>query len=399
MILPMTTPLWLPTAQSALTARHIDAWLVHDFRGNNSVLTALLGKSYWTTRRVVLIVPAQGEPTLLVHAIDDSVLRAAPIKREVYLSWQDFRAALARHCAQFARVAMEYAPGAMLPVVSIVDAGTVEFIRSLGLDVTSSANLVQTCIARWSDEATANHERASKACATIMQEAFGKIRHALSTSTPTTEYQVQQFIMDRFKQEGLETADTPIVGINGHAGDPHFEVSKDNPSTFKKGDWVLIDLWARVPGEANIFSDITWTGYCGSTVPEKLQTAFNAVLAGRDAAMNLVIDSARSNRLLQGWEVDKICYDTIIARGFKDGIRHRTGHSLSPGPKVHGVGVNIDNLETHDTRELIPGVGFTIEPGVYYPDFGIRSEINMHMHPTLGARVTSSIQREVVLLG
>jgi len=392
-------PHWLAAAQSALNARSVDAWLIHDFRGNNSVLTALLGRSYWTTRRVVLIVPSQGEPTLLVHAIDDSVLRAAPIKREVYLSWQDFRAALARHCAQWARVAMEYAPGAMLPVVSIVDAGTVEFIRSLGLDVTSSANLVQTCIARWSDEATANHERASKACATIMQEAFAKIRHALSTNTPTTEYQVQQFIMDRFKKEGLDTADTPIVGINGHAGDPHFEVSKDNPSTFKKGDWVLIDLWARVPGEANIFSDITWTGYCGSTVPEKLQTAFNAVLAGRDAAMNLVVDAAKSSRLLQGWEVDKICYDTIVSRGFQDGIRHRTGHSLSPGPKVHGVGVNIDNLETHDTRELIPGIGFTIEPGVYYPDFGIRSEINMHMHPTLGPRVTSSIQREVVILG
>ncbi len=295
---------------------------------------------------------------------------------------------------------MEYAPGGGLPVMGIVDGGTLEMVRECaqGVTIVSSANLVQVSVAVWSAEAVAGHAVASDACGRIMKGVFAYIREHLRSGTNITEYQAQRWIMNEFAAAGLETADAPIVAVNGHAGDPHFEVSATDSATIKAGDWILVDLWARLPGEHNIFSDITWVGYAGKDVPSRHRKVFDAVRSGRNAAVALVKARWASGLPTQGWEVDDAAYQAIVKAGFKDGIKHRTGHSLSGGPRVHGVGVNIDNLETHDTRELLPGVGFTIEPGAYYDDLGVRMEVNMYMDPVSGPRVTSCWQDEPELV-
>ncbi|MBS0195179.1 MAG: aminopeptidase P family protein [Planctomycetes bacterium] len=384
--------------QQYMRDQRIDAWLVYDFRGNNPVLAALLPGKRWTTRRVLLMIPARGEPRLLIHHIDSGQFKGCTVAHDLYLSWQDLRAWIARHLEGVGRVAMEYAPGGSLPVVGIADAGTVELVRSFGADVVTSANLIQVSVAVWSAEAVKGHAIASAKCADIMQSAWALIRSNLASKTPINERQVQAHIEGRFKSEGLETADAPIVGVNGHAGDPHFEVSQTDSSLIKPGDWVLIDLWARLPGEENIFSDITWVGFAGRDVPARHRAVFNAVKAARDAGVACAQKGWSDKRPVQGWQVDEASREQIVKAGFGDGIRHRTGHSLSAGPKVHGMGVNIDNLETHDTRELLPGVGFTIEPGAYFPDFGVRLEIDMYVDPAKGPVITSCVQDDIVLL-
>ncbi|MCX5688642.1 MAG: M24 family metallopeptidase [Planctomycetota bacterium] len=388
----------LASIQSYMREQRIDAWLVYDFRGNNSVLAALLPGKRWTTRRVMMLIPVEGQPRLLVHHIDHGQFKNVSTPLDLYLSWQDLHAWLARNLSGLSRVAMEYAPGGTLPVMGIVDAGTIELVRSFGVDVVSSANLVQVSVAVWSDAAVKGHTYASEQCGRIMKEAFALIREHLAADSAINEYQVQQWILQEFLQAGLETADTPIVAVNGHAGDPHFEVSATSPSLIRKGDWILIDLWARVPGEEHIFSDITWVGYAGTTVPERHRKVFEAVKAARDAGVARARLGWERKEPVQGWQVDEASREQIVKAGFADGIRHRTGHSLSAGPKVHGMGVNIDNLETHDTRLLLPGVGFTIEPGAYYSDLGVRMEINVYMDKVKGPVITSCIQDDVELV-
>lgn len=388
--------------QAFMRSKGIDAWLIHDFRGNNPVLAQVLPGKRWTTRRAVYLVPATGEPVVLAHSIDMEQFRHSGVKVDVYLRWQDYRAWLARSLAGCGRVAMEYSAGCMLPVMSIVDAGTVELVRSMGCDVVTSADLVQVSVAVWSAEAVKKHAEASCKVAGIKDAAFGLIRERLGGGRAITEYEAQQFIVERFKAAGLESMDAPIVAVNEHAGDPHFEVSATSPATIKKGDWILMDLWAREPGDENIFSDITWCAYAGKEVPPKHREVYEAVRGARDAALKKAQDAWRAKTAVQGWEVDEAARAVIVQAGYERFIRHRTGHSLSPGPKVHGIGVNIDNTETHDTRELLAGVGFTIEPGIYLPPadggFGVRLEINVHVDPTKGPVVTSCFQEDVVLV-
>lgn len=385
-------------AQHFMRDRKIDAWLVHDFRGSNSVLAQLLPGKRFLTRRCALLVPAHGEAVILSSFIDASSFRNAGVKVDQYVSWPEYHGWLRTRLSQFQRVAMEYAPGCTLPVVSMVDAGTVEFIRAAGVEVVSSADLIQVCIARWSESALATHMKVSATTTKIMDGAWGLIRSRLAASQAVTELDVQRFILDRFAENGLETPDPPICAANAHAGDPHFEINPASPSQIHRGDFVLIDLWARSPGEENIFSDITWVGYAGPQPSARHQEVWRAVKGGRDAALKLAQDRWRNKQVAQGWELDQASIDVISGAGLGQYIKHRTGHSLSPGPKVHGMGVNIDNLETHDTRELLPGVGFTIEPGAYLPEFGIRSEINVYVDPAKGPIVTSCMQDEIVRL-
>jgi len=361
----------------------------------------------WTrTRRVYLVVKAEGPPRVLVHGIDAAQfqnvsLADAKIEPKVYLSWPEIATDLKTLLSGCSRVAMEYAPGCSLPVVSIADAGTVEMIRALGFEVVSSANLVQHTIARWSADALRLHLDASARVATIKDQAFDMIRRALAASKPIHEHEVQAFIHDRFKQDGLETADEVIVAVNAHAGDPHYGPSAANPTPIRKGDWVLIDLWARHPGEDNIFSDITWVAFAGRDVPAKHREVFTAVKAARDASLARAVDGWKRRETVQGWQLDDAAREQLLSASngaFKNFIRHRTGHSLSQGPAVHGLGMNLDNLETHDTREMLPGLGYTIEPGLYLPDFGVRIEINVYVDPSKGPIVTSCIQDDIVSL-
>jgi Xaa-Pro aminopeptidase len=386
--------------------RGIDAWLVYDFRGSNPVLAQLLpapgGRARATTRRALLFIPAQGEAVLLSHGLDAAHFAQLPsavnVKRETYLSWEDFRSWLASQLTGKSRVAMEYVPGGALPVLSIVDAGTVELVRSLGVEVVSSANLVQISVARWDERARKSHEVASQHVARIKDEAFDMIRQRLKTGQSVTERDVQQEILAKFASAGLETPEAPIVAVNEHSGDPHFEVSAEQPALIRAGDWVLIDLWARLPGDQNIFSDITWVAYAGREVPARNRQVFDAVRSARDRCVERARAAWVSGGPVQGWQLDDASREVLISAGFRDFIRHRTGHSLSPGPRVHGMGVNIDNLESHDTRELIGGVGFTVEPGLYLPEFGVRLEINCFVDEAIGPVVTSCVQDEIVLL-
>jgi Xaa-Pro aminopeptidase len=388
--------------QDYMRQQRIDGWLVYDFRGNNPVLAQLLPGNRWTTRRALLYIPSTGQPTLLHHGIDAAqfapVAADPSVKCDRYLTWEDLNGWLRARLGGQARIAMEYAPGGALPVVSIVDAGTVELVRAAGAEVVSSANLIQVAVARWSDKALAGHAKASSEVARIKDEAFDLVRQRLARGQSVTEREVQQQILRDFAAAGLETPEPPIVAVNDHSGDPHFEVSLEQPALIRAGDWLLIDLWARLPGDENIFSDITWVACAAAEVPAKHRQIFETVKAARDRCVARARDAWQAREPVQGWQLDDAARDVLVAAGFGQYVRHRTGHSLSAGPKVHGIGVNIDNLETHDTRQLLPGLGFTVEPGLYLPEFGVRLEINCYVHPTDGPTVTSCVQDDVVLL-
>lgn len=426
--------------QAFMRSRQIDAWLIHDFRGSNAILARILphpaNKPRHTTRRVALFIPADGEPTLVVNPLDagqflpphiDPGLR---LQRRTYISWRELHAQLAALLAGRSRIAMEYAPDCTLPVVSTVDAGTVELVRSLGrggsstLEVVSSADLIQSSIARWSGRAVEQHHRDSALVEGIKNAAFEQVRSALADGRTLTERDLQAFIQARFADNGLEFPDGPIVAVNAHAGDPHFEPSPTDPAPIRRGDWVLIDLWARRARSINadrtfqrdeelVYSDITWTGFCGRAeeCPQRCLDVFNAVRDARDAAVKLAQESWRIQRPVQGWQLDDAARNVLAARGLEHAVKHRTGHSLSPGPMVHGLGMNLDNLETRDTRQMLPGIGFTVEPGAYLPDevvagplgeirgFGVRNEINVYVDPQRGPILTSQSQNEPIWLG
>jgi Xaa-Pro aminopeptidase len=402
----------LPDIQAHLQREKLDGWLLYDFRGSSLSVARLLpapggagAKKRFTTRRLFLYIPARGPATILVHGLDanawSDVLAQCDTTRLVrasYLGWRDLHAWLAATVT--GRVAMDYAPGCSLPVVSNTDAGTLELVRALGAEVVSSADVQQAALARWGDAAYANHQRASALVDQIKEGLFAMIGAKLAAREPVNEYQAQQWVLDAFKKHGLETPDGPIVAVNAHAGDPHFDVSPTNPSPIRKGDWVLLDLWARVPGDENIFSDVTWTAFAGTPaeLPPRHLQVFTAVVKARDAALALAQQRSKANQPVRGHELDDAARSVLINADLGEFIRHRTGHSLSPGPLVHGVGMNLDNLETHDTRTMLPGTGFTIEPGAYLPEFGVRSEINVYVDPAAGPVVTSGTQRDPIFL-
>ncbi len=391
----------LAALQSFMLDRRVDAWLLWDFRGSNPVTPRLFpapsGKR-WTTRRFAIVIPARGDVTALVHTIDATQFDKDSFAKRVYLSWQDLRAGLSEMLAGCARVAMEYSPGGQLPGVSFVDAGAVELVRSLGLEVVSSADLIQASVARWSDAAVRDHAHVSGLVADIKDGAFALIRGAIGGGRRVTERQVQEYILSEFARHELQTDGEPVVAVNAHAGDPHFEVAQSGSSEITHGDWVLIDLWARTPGEQHIFSDITWCGCVGPVSAER-RTVYDSVRRARDGALRLAQEAWSRGEPIQGWQLDDAARTELINAGFQRHIRHRTGHSLSPGPKVHGVGMNLDNLETRDNRQMLPGIGYTIEPGLYLPDFGVRLEINVYVDPMKGPVVTSCFQEEPVELG
>lgn len=390
--------MWYTAAQAFMQSRSVDAWLIHDFRSTNPVFTALLPAGLGhLTRRVDLLIPSRGSPSLITSHIDSTFFQDIDLPLIKYLTWKEYHAALAAALKDFRRVAMEYSPRADLPVVGIIDAGTVELVRSLGAEIVSSADLIQTTIARWSPAAAAAYPRTAREVASVKDAAFAFIRDTLASGRMLTEWQVLQTMHEHYMRLGLEWPDGPIVAVNAHAGDPHFDLTPSSSIAIRKGDFVLIDLWARRPGNDNIFCDICWVGSCGNPTDRQHQ-AFNIVKAARDAAVKLAQQRWASKQPAQGWEIDDAAMSILRSSPWPAAIRHRTGHSLSPGAKVHGLGVNIDNTETHDTRELLPGVGFTIEPGLYFDDFGVRLEINMHVDPVNGPTVVSCIQDEILRL-
>jgi Xaa-Pro aminopeptidase len=289
------------------------------------------------------------------------------------------------------RVAMEYSPNGELPRVSKVDAGTLEMVIGLGVEVSSSADLIQYATQRWSDEQLRSHRTAANKLDRIVQDAFRYIGENLE-SRPT-EFQVAELIRLRFAEEGLEANDGPIVAVNRHASDPHFSPASDGSSAIGLGDWILIDLWGRLEGGDHMFGDITWTAFVGQSVPALHQRVFDVVTGARDAALAELEAAFREGRVLQGWQLDEVARSFIAEAGYGDYFNHRLGHSL--GREVHSNAVNLDGWETHDSRQVIPGIAVTIEPGIYLPEFGVRSEIDVYIAED-GPIVTTSVQRSVV---
>jgi len=388
-------------AQALMKELRIDAWLVFDFRASNSVLGLLLPGKRHTTRRTALLIPAEGQPRLLVHALDAGQYddaEAHGIARDRFVSWKQLHAWINDALGSFRRIAMEYSPGNALPVVGMVDAGTIELIRAAGVEVVSSADLIQASVACWSAGAVSRHADASRKVASAKDAAFSFIRERLRAGQPVLEHQAADIVRERFKADGLEWPDGPIVAVNANSADPHYEPSADKPVPIHRGDWVLLDLWARVPGDENIYSDITWTAYAGERVPDEHRQVFEAVKAARDASLERAIAGWKAGGV-EGWQLDDAARHTLEQLGHAEHIKHRTGHSLSPGARVHGVGMNLDNLETRDTRRMLAGTGFTIEPGAYLDGrFGCRNEIDVYVDPARGPVVTSCSQDEVVLV-
>ena len=393
----------IPALQRALAEAHLDAWLLYDFHAQNPTAVGALGLTgRMLTRRWFYLVPREGEPVALVHAIElGSFPPEVPGRRERYASWASLREGLSRLLGALpqgsapARVAMEYFPQGAIPTLSRVDAGTLELVRGHGVEVVSSGDLVQRFLCRWDAAQVESHRRALAAIDDAKDAAFARVGEALRRGETLLETDVQAFLMARFREADLETDHPPIVAVNAHAGDPHYAPSAATPTPIRSGDVLLIDLWARGRGPRDVYADITWVGFCGDRPPERLERIFRVTTEARDVGLETLRRAHVEGRTLQGWEVDRAVRDHIAAAGFGDAFVHRTGHSI--GTEVHGDGANLDDLETHDTRPLVPGLAFSIEPGIYLPaeGLGVRSEIDVFLAED-GPKVFSKIQRELV---
>jgi Xaa-Pro dipeptidase len=383
--------------QRELRHAGLDGWLLFDHHCRDPLAYRILGlgAAMHVTRRWYYYIPAQGEPRGLVHRVEPGVLAAVPGEKTVYARWQELEAGLRGLLGDAKKVAMQYSPRCAVPYVANVDAGTVEMVRSLGVEVVSSAELIQIFEARWTPAMLEMHLEAGRRVDRARTEAFDFVRQELHAGRPVDEYTVQQFVMFRFAQSGLVTDHPPIVGVNANASNPHYCPPEAGSSAIRRGDLLLLDLWAKLDDPASVYYDITWMAYCGNDPPHSMREAFDAVLAGRDAGIRRVQEAVAAGLPLRGFEVDDAVRGTIEARGFGSYFGHRTGHSI--GREVHGVGANMDNYETHDERPIIPGTCFSIEPGIYLPEFGVRSEVDVYVDEH-SARVTGQIQTAFCLV-
>ena len=389
----------LEAVQAALREDGLDGWLLYDFHGSNPIARSVVGLENggkMTTRRWFYLVPAQGEPRALVHAIEPDTLSHLPGRTRRYAGREALDRELDALLAGTGRVAMEYSPENAIPYVARVDAGTVESVRRRGVEVVSSGDLVQRFEARWSPEGLESHLTASAALYRIKDRTFEAIGQALRKGLGITEYEVQQWMAGWFAEEGLVSDALPVVAAMENAGNPHYQPQAAASRAIGRDELVLLDLWGKLPLKGAVFADITWVAFTGSTVPGEFARAFTAVAGAREAALALTVESARTGADLRGWQVDAAARQVLIEAGYRDQVLHRTGHSL--GENVHGNGVHMDDYETHDDRRLLPGTGFTIEPGIYFSHFGVRTEINVY-YDNGDARASGPRQEAIITTG
>jgi Xaa-Pro aminopeptidase len=386
----------LPAIQQALREFSFDGWLLCDFRGSNLLARRILqlGDDAITSRRFYYFVPAQGQPKKLVHRIESGVLDHLPGEKHVYLKWQTLEAEL-KSIVGRGRLAMEYSPRNAIPYISRVDAGTVELIKSFGLEVAPSGDLIQLFEAVWDDEQWAMHLESARLNRAAFDEAFAFIANRVRESGVVRETEVQQRIMDFFERNNLVTDHPPIVGVGPHSGDPHFAPSAENDGEIREGTFVLIDLWSKLNRPRSTISDYTRVGFVGTDVPEQYTKIFNIVRDARDAAIEFVRSAFAKKLPIQGWQVDQAARDVIEQAGYGEHFVHRTGHSI--GQETHGNGANMDNLETHEERRVLPRTCFSIEPGIYLPEFGVRSEVDVFIDQQGGVHVTGGDPQTEVL--
>jgi Xaa-Pro aminopeptidase len=386
----------LPAIQAVLRERNIDAWLFYDHHHRDPIAYRVLGlpESLMVTRRWYYLIPAEGEPTKLVHKIEAGHLDTLPGSKKQYAAWQELFDGVKHMLAPYRDVAMQYSPNNIVFTLSLVDGGTVEMLRSLGKNVVSSAELVAQFEATFTDEQIKTHFAARDAIdpitAAAFQEIGGRVRNG-----GTTEHAMQQWIMEAFRRENLVTDDPPVVAVNANSGNPHYEPHAEGSSPIREGDFVLLDIWGKKNSPGAVYYDITWTGFVGKAPTDRMREIFNVVRQGRDKGVKTVVDAVAAGKSIAGWEVDRAVRDHIKSAGFGEYFIHRTGHSI--GTDVHANGANMDDLEIHDERRILANSCFSIEPGVYLPEFGVRSEVNVLVRPK-AAEVTGRIQTEIVII-
>ena len=387
----------LAEIQAALREEGLDGWLFFDHHKRDPLSYRVLQftPGSMVTRRWYYFVPANGEPRGLVHRIEAETLKELPGNHSFYAGWQQLVKGIQALLGSSRRVAMQYSPDCAVPYVAMVDAGTIELVRGLGVEVASSANLIQYFESRWNTMQLEAHLEAGRRVDRVRAEAFCRISDRVRTGERVTEWEMQQFILGRFREEGLFTDHGPDVAVNANASNPHYEPKQDACSEIRKDDLVLLDMWAKLDQPEGVYYDITWIGYCGQQPRAEIAKVFGVVTEARDKAVRKVVDAVAAKQVLHGYEVDDVARAHIREAGYADYFFHRTGHSI--GSEVHGTGANMENLETHDERKIIPWTCFSVEPGIYLSGFGIRSEVDVFVDED-SARVTGEVQDKIVLL-
>jgi Xaa-Pro aminopeptidase len=382
--------------QSDLRAAKLDGWLFYDFRGRDPIAQRILKLAPgMRTRRWFYFVPAKGTPRKLVHKIESESLAGMPGETLYYAGQDELRGNLAKALGRAKNVAMQYSPKNQIPYVAMVDAGTIELVRSAGVKVVSSADLVQKYEACWTPEQLQSHLDAGKIIDRVMQGAFGEAVQAVREKRKFTEYDLQQWILREFESAGIVREEGPDVAVNANASDPHYGPQPGKTAVIREGDLLLLDVWGKTKAAGSVYYDVTWMGFLGGKVPEKYAKVFAVLREARDKAVDLICSHIAAGKPLQGWQVDKAARGVVEKAGYGKYFFHRTGHSI--GEAVHGNGANMDGLETRDVRHLIAGTCNSVEPGIYMKEFGMRTEVNVYIGER-EARVTGAIQTAILPL-
>ena len=386
----------ISSIQNDLRAAKLDGWLFYDFRGRDPIAQRILQlPPGMRTRRWYYFVPAKGTPKKLVHKIETESLAALPGDTLYYAGQDELRKNLGKLLGRAKNVAMQYSPKNEIPYVAMVDAGTIELVRAAGAKILSSADLVQKYEACWTAEQLESHRRAGAVIDRTVAGAFQYAANCVRQKKPITEYDLQQWIRSEFDKAGIGTEQGPDVAVGAHASDPHYGPKPEGSSPIREGDLLLLDVWGKTKTSRSVYYDITWVGYLGAKVPDKMAKVFGVVRDARDKAVDLIRTNIAARKPVQGWQVDKVARMVIEKAGYGKYFFHRTGHNI--GESVHGNGANMDGLETRDVRHLIPKTCTSIEPGIYLPEFGIRSEVNVYIDER-EARVTGAVQQEILAL-
>jgi Xaa-Pro aminopeptidase len=380
--------------QSTLRESGLDGWLFYDHHRRDPIAYRVLKiDPPMCTRRWYYLIPAVGDASKLIHRVERQNLAGLPGRELEYSSWREQREGLKKMLEGKRRIAMQYSPLNEIPYVGLVDAGTIELVKSLGVEVVSSADLVQLFEARWGDDALTSHVEAGKVVHAAMRAGFAALRDAVRAGKGITEYDVQREMRRVFDAAGVVTDEGPVAAVNKNTANPHYMPMRDSSLPIGIDDFVLLDVWGKMNKPGAVYFDITWTGFMGAEVPRRYTEIFEIVREARDAAVAFVQVAMKSGRTIHGYEVDDVARGIITRRGYGRYFVHRTGHSI--GEEVHGNGANIDNFETRDTRQIIPRICFSIEPGIYLAEFGVRSEVNVFVEEA-SARVTGEIQQAIV---
>jgi Xaa-Pro dipeptidase len=383
--------------QTGLKANKIDGWLFYDHHRRDPIAAHILGLAGdgLSTRRWFYFIPRKGEPRKLVHRIEQNALDALPGKKSVYAGWEELRKLLGKLLSGNKKIAMQYSPENNIPYIGLVDAGTIELIRKLGKKVVSSADLVQTFEASWTPEQVQSHLSTGTIIDRITREAFERAAQFVREGKPLSEYELQQWMVEQFRANDLTSDDPPAVAVQPNNGNPHYAPTARESRPIREGDLLLLDVWAKSTHPNSVYYDITWMGYLGKEVPKSYAKIFRILRDARDSAIDFVKEAVREGNEIHGWEVDRLVRERIRKAGYGKYFVHRTGHSI--GQEVHGNGANMDGYETRDDRKIVPHTCFSIEPGIYLPEYGARTEVNVYIGDK-EARITGAIQNEILSL-